>query len=158
MDPNRGGFNVFESAAILLYLAQHYDPEHAFAFDPAAQPDDHNEMLQWIFFVVRTRFPCPLLRRALRAHAPHSTAVSDPCRANVRRRARRCRPAVPPRADAPVPTTANHFNRYAPEDIPYAKKRALPAPAAVPRGPLTAPAPQATSTRRSACTACSRSA
>ncbi|KAG8909617.1 glutathione S- transferase, nitrogen catabolite repression regulator [Tulasnella sp. 408] len=27
-DPNRGDFNVFETAAIILYLAQHYDPEH----------------------------------------------------------------------------------------------------------------------------------
>jgi glutathione S-transferase len=50
VDPNRGEFKVFESAAILLYLAQHYDPARKFAFDPTAQPDDYCEMLQWIFF------------------------------------------------------------------------------------------------------------
>ncbi|EJU05037.1 glutathione S-transferase C-terminal-like protein [Dacryopinax primogenitus] len=49
-DPNRNNFNVFESAAILLYLAQHYDPEHKFSFDPVTQPDDYSECLQWIFF------------------------------------------------------------------------------------------------------------
>lgn len=27
-DPNRGDFNVFESAALILYLIQHYDKEY----------------------------------------------------------------------------------------------------------------------------------
>jgi len=47
-DRSRDNFNVFESAAILLYLAQHYDKDHVFWFDPS---DPHySEMLQWIFF------------------------------------------------------------------------------------------------------------
>ena len=46
------GFVVFETAAILLYLSQHYDPEHKLWFDVAKQPGDYSEMLQWIFFAV----------------------------------------------------------------------------------------------------------
>jgi glutathione S-transferase len=49
-DRSRDDFNVFESAAILLYLAQHYDKDYVFWFDPT---DNHySEMLQWIFFAV----------------------------------------------------------------------------------------------------------
>ncbi|KZT50554.1 glutathione S-transferase [Calocera cornea HHB12733] len=50
IDHKRGDFKVFESAAILLYLAQHYDTEHKFSFDPIADPDNYSEALQWIFF------------------------------------------------------------------------------------------------------------
>jgi len=50
VDRSRGGFKVFESAAILLYLAQHYDKEHKLSFDPVAEPNDYSEALQWIFF------------------------------------------------------------------------------------------------------------
>ena len=50
------GFAVFETAAILLYLSQHYDPEHKLWFDVAKQPADYSEMLQWIFFAVRLSF------------------------------------------------------------------------------------------------------
>ena len=46
------GFAVFETAAILLYVSQHYDPEHKLWFDAAKQPGDYSEMLQWIFFAV----------------------------------------------------------------------------------------------------------
>ncbi|EIM81288.1 glutathione S-transferase-like protein [Stereum hirsutum FP-91666 SS1] len=49
-DRSRGNFNVFETAAILLYLAQHYDKEGKFWFDIAKEADDYSEMLQWIFF------------------------------------------------------------------------------------------------------------
>lgn len=82
VDRSRGGpdgFSVFESAAILLYLAQHYDKEHRFWFKPDEQPDDYSEMLQWIFF----------------AHG----------------------------GVGPMQGQANHFVKFAPEDIPYGKKR-----------------------------------
>jgi len=49
-DRARGDFPVFETAAILLYLVQHYDPERRFTFDAATEADDYSEMLQWIFF------------------------------------------------------------------------------------------------------------
>jgi len=49
-DRSRNNFNVFESAAILLYLEQHYDKESKFSFDPATHPDEYSEVLQWIFF------------------------------------------------------------------------------------------------------------
>ncbi|KII90912.1 hypothetical protein PLICRDRAFT_63674, partial [Plicaturopsis crispa FD-325 SS-3] len=51
IDHSRGVFAVFETAAILLYLAQHYDTERKFywiADGPDA--DKWSEMLQWIFF------------------------------------------------------------------------------------------------------------
>ena len=53
-DRSRGDFNVFETSAILLYLAQHYDKEHKFWFDAEKDPKDYSEMLQWIFFAVRS--------------------------------------------------------------------------------------------------------
>ncbi|KAI9001258.1 glutathione S-transferase C-terminal-like protein [Trametes punicea] len=79
VDRNRNNFNVFESAAILLYLQQHYDKENKFAFDRDSDPDNYSEMLQWIFF----------------AHG----------------------------GVGPMQGQAHHFNKYAPEDIPYGKKR-----------------------------------
>ncbi|CAE6431923.1 unnamed protein product [Rhizoctonia solani] len=50
VDRSRGNFAVFESAAILLYLAQHYDKERKFSYDPVSDSDLHSEELQWIFF------------------------------------------------------------------------------------------------------------
>ncbi|CAA7259697.1 unnamed protein product [Cyclocybe aegerita] len=79
IDRSRNNFAVFETAAINLYLAQHYDKDHVFWFDPAKEPDNYSEMLQWIFF----------------AHG----------------------------GVGPMQGQANHFNKFAPEDIPYAKKR-----------------------------------
>ena len=55
VDRSRNNFAVFETAAILLYLEQHYDKEFKFSFDPAKQPDEYSEMLQWIFFAVITK-------------------------------------------------------------------------------------------------------
>lgn len=48
VDYNRGGFKVFESAAILLYLATPYDTDRKFWFPVGS--DDESEGLQWIFF------------------------------------------------------------------------------------------------------------
>ncbi|EPT02850.1 glutathione S-transferase C-terminal-like protein [Fomitopsis schrenkii] len=81
VDRKRNNFVVFETAAILLYLQQHYDKDKKFGFDPATQADDYSVELQWIFF----------------AHG----------------------------GVGPMQGQSNHFNRYAPEDIPYAKKRYL---------------------------------
>ena len=56
VDRSRNDFSVFESAAILLYLQQHYDKDNKFAFDKDTDPDNWSEMLQWIFFAVSRRY------------------------------------------------------------------------------------------------------
>jgi len=48
VDRSRNNFQIFESAAILLYLSEHYDKQNLFHFGD--QPDRESEMLQWIFF------------------------------------------------------------------------------------------------------------
>ncbi|CAD6885185.1 unnamed protein product [Tilletia controversa] len=81
VDPNRDNFAVFESAAILLYLEKHYDPEHKFSW-PSSNPkseDLRSEVLQWMFF----------------GHG----------------------------GVGPMQGQANHFVRYAPEEIPYGIQR-----------------------------------
>jgi glutathione S-transferase len=55
-DPNKGsgeGFHVFETAAMLVYLQEHYDPDNLFSFAANEQDADlqRSEILQWIFFV-----------------------------------------------------------------------------------------------------------
>jgi glutathione S-transferase len=47
IDHTRNSFPVFESGAIFLYLAEHYDKSFAFHFQDA---DERSEMLQWLFF------------------------------------------------------------------------------------------------------------
>ena len=54
VDRSRNDFAVFETSAILLYLAQHYDKDSKFSFDPAKNPDEYSVLLQWLFFAVRT--------------------------------------------------------------------------------------------------------
>ncbi|KAF8964194.1 glutathione S-transferase [Flammula alnicola] len=81
VDRTRDNFVVFETAAILLYLAQRCDSEDRFWFDPARQPEDYSIMLQWMFW----------------AHG----------------------------GLGPMQGQSNHFQRFTPMDIPYAKKRYL---------------------------------
>ncbi|EJD05215.1 glutathione S-transferase [Fomitiporia mediterranea MF3/22] len=45
------GFPVFETSAILLYLAQQYDKENIFSRDAVKDPKGYSEVLQWLFFV-----------------------------------------------------------------------------------------------------------
>ncbi|KAF8194235.1 glutathione S-transferase C-terminal-like protein [Pholiota molesta] len=81
VDRTQHNFVVFETAAMLLYLARAVDKEDQFWFDPVKQPLDHSVMLQWIFW----------------AHG----------------------------GLGPMQGQSNHFNSFAPVDIPYAKKRYL---------------------------------
>lgn len=48
VDHLRNDFIVFETAAILLYLQQHYDKDNRFGFE--RDSNEYSEMLQWIFF------------------------------------------------------------------------------------------------------------
>ena len=49
------GFPVFETSAILLYLAQHFDKEHKFSHHPTEDAKGYSQELQWIFFTVCLR-------------------------------------------------------------------------------------------------------
>jgi len=79
VDRNRDDFVVFETAAIMLYLAQHYDKDNVLWFDPVTDPNDYSELLQWTLF----------------SHA----------------------------GIGPMQGQANHFHLFAPENVPYGKKR-----------------------------------
>jgi len=81
VDTNRNDFVIFETAAILLYLQQHYDNDNKFGFDPVTEPNDYSEALQWILF----------------AHG----------------------------GVGPMQGQLNHFNKFAPEKLPYAINRYL---------------------------------
>jgi len=50
VDRLRNDFVVFETAAILLYLEQHYDKDTVFAWDAQENPNEYSEMLQWMFW------------------------------------------------------------------------------------------------------------
>ena len=52
VDRRRQDFPVFETAAILLYVAEHYDTAKKFWFDPSKQPEEYSTMLQWMFWAV----------------------------------------------------------------------------------------------------------
>jgi len=79
VDRSRNDFAVFETSAILLYLAQHYDKDLKFGFNPIKDADEYSVVLQWLFF----------------SHG----------------------------GLGPMQGQAHHFLHFAPEDIPYGKKR-----------------------------------
>ena len=52
VDRAKDNFVVFETAAILLYLAERVDTERKFWFDPKQEWQEYSRMLQWIFWAV----------------------------------------------------------------------------------------------------------
>ncbi|GJJ12661.1 hypothetical protein Clacol_006905 [Clathrus columnatus] len=50
VDHKNSDFAVFETSAILLYLGQHYDPEHKLSYDPIKEPNLYSEVVQWLCF------------------------------------------------------------------------------------------------------------
>ena len=48
------GFPVWETSAILLYLARQFDKDHTFSRDPVKDPQGYSEELAWMFFAVRS--------------------------------------------------------------------------------------------------------
>ncbi|GJE87135.1 glutathione S-transferase [Phanerochaete sordida] len=44
------GFPVFETSAILVYLAQRFDTNNTFSRDPVKDPHGYSQELQWLFF------------------------------------------------------------------------------------------------------------
>jgi glutathione S-transferase len=51
VDRARDNFAVFETAAILLYLQEHYDKDNKFGWDSKENPEEFSQTLQWLFFV-----------------------------------------------------------------------------------------------------------
>jgi len=47
VDHSRDSYPVFESGAIFLYLAEHYDKDFKFSFQDS---DERMDMIQWLFF------------------------------------------------------------------------------------------------------------
>lgn len=74
IDHTRDDFIVFETAAILLYLLQHYDKDNKFGFP--AKSNEESEMLQWIFFAVSLLDLC----HHLYAYRSFSMVVLAPCK------------------------------------------------------------------------------
>lgn len=62
VDTANDNFAVFETSAILLYLAQHFDKENIFTWDPVKHPKEYSELLQWLFFAVNVHTSSYLTR------------------------------------------------------------------------------------------------
>ena len=81
VDPNRGDFAIFETAAILLYLEQHYDTQLKYSFDPKTRQTSIARCCNGCSSRCASR-PVSFLRRNLRSslthltHASHRTAAS----------------------------------------------------------------------------------
>ena len=73
VDHARNDFAVFETAAILLYLQQHYDKDNKLGWDPKESPDEYSKALQWIFFAVSQ--PLVFHQHALDSQSVASTVV-----------------------------------------------------------------------------------
>ena len=102
-DRSRDNFQVFESAAILLYLQQHYDKDNEFGFDPTKDPNDHSEVLQGIFFAVRAYSAHPVISCRLMSSFLYQHGGVGPIQGQL-----------------------SHFKNTAPEKLPYAIKRTSP--------------------------------
>ncbi|KAF9451698.1 glutathione S-transferase [Macrolepiota fuliginosa MF-IS2] len=69
-DRSRRDFHVFETAAILLYLAQHYDIGNRLSFNPNTARNEYSQMLQWIFFAHASIAPMQGQAYHFRSSAP----------------------------------------------------------------------------------------
>lgn len=115
VDHSRNDFVIFETAAILLYLVQHYDKTHSFWFDPEKDSNSYSEMLQWIFFAVRAR------STSTSAGPRLTLPIAWWCRSDARSRYGASIVII---FTIHICSLANHFKNAAPEDVPYGKKRA----------------------------------
>ena len=84
------GFPVWETSAILVYLAQRFDKDSVFSRDPVKDPQGYSEELQWLFFTVRR---IPFSRDLVLIIRVQHGGVG------------------------PMQGQANHFNLYAPEKM-----------------------------------------
>ena len=113
-DRSRDNFHIFESSAILLYLAQRYDKGYEFWFDAEKDFNDYSEMLQWLFFVVCLGIwgQRKLIQKSFDQHGGIGPMQGQGWLKGPTYEYTNLRTS----------STAYHFSKAAPEDIPYAKK------------------------------------
>lgn len=51
VDHGNGGFAVFESGAIMLYLLRMYDPDCKYGYSLTSDPVMYSQLEQWIFWM-----------------------------------------------------------------------------------------------------------